>query len=267
MQFRILFAASALAVGTLAGANLTSGMQAGKTGLKSVGPLAFGPDGILFAGDPIGAQILAFDTGDAKAAEGGDVDLPGLQEKIAAQLGTAADQILVNDMAVNPISKAVYLSVQRGRGPDATPVILRLRGGKLEDLKLDTLPHASATLLHVPADAKDQRGNNKRSEAITDLAKWENFDLAQCYAYSDSASDLPMLEAVAHPVAVNPDAKLERLARHNGWPIVVFSKRTKAVVRRTTQALGTAGVAAAGFAVGTRYASRYARGRVFGFRR
>jgi HAD superfamily hydrolase (TIGR01490 family) len=104
-------------------------------------------------------------------------------------------------------------------------------------------------------------------EAIVDLAKWENFDLAQCYAYSDSASDLPMMEAVGHPVAVNPDAKLERIARHNGWPIVVFSKRTKVVVRRTTQALGTAGVAAAGFAAGTRYASRYARGRIFGTRR
>ena len=73
-------------------------------------------------------------------------------------------------------------------------------------------------------------------EAIVDLAKWENFDLGQCYAYSDSASDLPMLEAVGHPVAVNPDAKLERIARHNGWPIVVFSKRTKAVVRRVAAA-------------------------------
>ena len=104
-------------------------------------------------------------------------------------------------------------------------------------------------------------------EAITDLARWENLDLGQCYAYSDSASDLPMLEAVGHPVAVNPDAKLERIAHHNGWPIVVFSKRTKAVVRRTTQALGTAGVAAAGFAAGTRYATRYAKGRVFGTRR
>jgi HAD superfamily hydrolase (TIGR01490 family) len=104
-------------------------------------------------------------------------------------------------------------------------------------------------------------------EAIIDLAKWENFDLGQCYAYSDSASDLPMMEAVGHPVAVNPDAKLERIAHHNGWPIVVFSKRTKAVVRRTTKALGTVGVAAAGFAAGTRYAGRYARGRVFGFRR
>jgi len=96
-------------------------------------------------------------------------------------------------------------------------------------------------------------------EAITDLARWENFDLAQCYAYSDSASDLPMLEAVGHPVAVNPDAKLERYAHHNGWPIVVFSKRTKAVVRRTTQALGTVGVAAAGFAAGARYAKSHVR--------
>jgi HAD superfamily hydrolase (TIGR01490 family) len=97
-------------------------------------------------------------------------------------------------------------------------------------------------------------------EAIIDLAKWENFDLAQCYAYSDSASDLPMMEAVGHPVAVNPDAKLERIAHHNGWPIVVFSKRTKAVVRRTTQALGTVGVGAAGFAAGTRYARARPRG-------
>ena len=93
-------------------------------------------------------------------------------------------------------------------------------------------------------------------EAISDLARWENLDLAQCYAYSDSASDLPMLEAVGHPVAVNPDAKLERIANNNGWPIVVFSKRTKAVVRRTTQAVGTAGVAAAGFAAGVRYTRR-----------
>jgi phosphoserine phosphatase len=49
-------------------------------------------------------------------------------------------------------------------------------------------------------------------EAITELARWEGLDLNQCYAYSDSASDLPMLELVGHPVAVNPDSKLERVA-------------------------------------------------------
>jgi HAD superfamily hydrolase (TIGR01490 family) len=93
-------------------------------------------------------------------------------------------------------------------------------------------------------------------EAISELARWEGFDLAQCWAYSDSASDLPMLESVGHPVAVNPDAKLERMAGTNGWPVVEFSQRTKAVVRRTTQAVGTVGVAAGGFAAGMRFARR-----------
>lgn len=87
-------------------------------------------------------------------------------------------------------------------------------------------------------------------EAIADVARWEGFDLAQCYAYSDSASDLPMMTAVGHPVAVNPDAKLERIARSNGWPVVVFSQRTKSVIRKTTAGIGTAAVAAASFGAG-----------------
>ncbi len=91
-------------------------------------------------------------------------------------------------------------------------------------------------------------------EAIRELARWEGFDLDQCWAYSDSASDLPMLQAVGHPVAVNPDAKLERVAGQHGWPIVVFRKRTKSVIRRTTQAVGAAGLAAAGFAGGAHWA-------------
>jgi HAD superfamily hydrolase (TIGR01490 family) len=91
-------------------------------------------------------------------------------------------------------------------------------------------------------------------EAIADLARWEGLDLAHCWAYSDSASDLPMLRAVGHPVAVNPDAKLARVAGQEGWPVVVFSKRSKAVIRRTTQVIGAAGIGAGGFAAGLRYA-------------
>jgi HAD superfamily hydrolase (TIGR01490 family) len=91
-------------------------------------------------------------------------------------------------------------------------------------------------------------------EAMQELARWEGFDLAQCWAYSDSASDLPMLQAVGHPVAVNPDAKLERVAGQHGWPIVEFRKRSKAVIRRTTQAVGAAGLAVGGFAGGVRWA-------------
>lgn len=86
--------------------------------------------------------------------------------------------------------------------------------------------------------------------AISELARWEGFDLSQCYAYSDAASDLPMLEAVGHPVAVNPDGRLARIARARHWPVVIFRRRTKAVIRRTTAAVGTAGVASAAFAGG-----------------
>jgi HAD superfamily hydrolase (TIGR01490 family) len=93
-------------------------------------------------------------------------------------------------------------------------------------------------------------------EAIDELARWEGLDLRQCYAYSDSASDLPMLQAVGHPVAVNPDAKLERIANRRGWPIVIFSQRTKAVVRRSSQAVGAASLVAGSFVAGIEYARR-----------
>ncbi len=92
--------------------------------------------------------------------------------------------------------------------------------------------------------------------AITALARWDGYELDHCWAYSDSASDLPMLEAVGHPVAVNPDGKLSRVAIERGWPIVEFSRRSKAVVRRASQVVGTAAVGALGFAGGMRYARR-----------
>ena len=93
-------------------------------------------------------------------------------------------------------------------------------------------------------------------EAIEQVARWEGLDLAQCYAYSDSASDLPMLEAVGHPVAVNPDGTLERHARRRGWPVVHFRQRTRAMIRRAAAGVAATALTAAGFAGGMRYASR-----------
>jgi HAD superfamily hydrolase (TIGR01490 family) len=63
-----------------------------------------------------------------------------------------------------------------------------------------------------------------KAEAIRERADEEGIDLAESYAYSDSESDLPMLRAVGHPVAVNPDAALERIARQEGWRIMRFDK-------------------------------------------
>ncbi|MGO9751648.1 MAG: HAD family hydrolase [Solirubrobacteraceae bacterium] len=59
-----------------------------------------------------------------------------------------------------------------------------------------------------------------KAEAIRGIAAREGFDLAASYAYSDSASDLPMLTAVGHPVVVNPDAELEAIAREHGWEVL-----------------------------------------------
>jgi HAD superfamily hydrolase (TIGR01490 family) len=92
--------------------------------------------------------------------------------------------------------------------------------------------------------------------AMEEIARWDGLDLGQCYAYSDSASDLPMLHAVGHPVAVNPDGRLARHARANGWPIVHFSQRTKSVIRRSAAAAGASAIAGASFVAGTKYARR-----------
>jgi HAD superfamily hydrolase (TIGR01490 family) len=63
-----------------------------------------------------------------------------------------------------------------------------------------------------------------KAVAIRELAEREGLDLSQSFAYSDSESDLPMMRAVGHPVAVNPDRALERVAREEGWRIMRFDK-------------------------------------------
>jgi HAD superfamily hydrolase (TIGR01490 family) len=63
-----------------------------------------------------------------------------------------------------------------------------------------------------------------KAQAIRALAEREAIDLAASWAYSDSESDLPMLRAVGHPVAVNPDAELARVARSEGWETLRFER-------------------------------------------
>ncbi|MBW1603798.1 HAD family hydrolase [Streptomyces sp. JJ66] len=66
-----------------------------------------------------------------------------------------------------------------------------------------------------------------KAEAIAELAASEGYDLSRCYAYSDSATDLPMLAAVGHPHAVNPDRALRREAAAREWPVLAFSRQVR----------------------------------------
>jgi HAD superfamily hydrolase (TIGR01490 family) len=63
-----------------------------------------------------------------------------------------------------------------------------------------------------------------KPERMRQLAERDALDLAASYAYSDSASDIPMLSAVGHPVAVNPDGELRRAALERGWEILTFER-------------------------------------------
>jgi HAD superfamily hydrolase (TIGR01490 family) len=66
-------------------------------------------------------------------------------------------------------------------------------------------------------------GENKAA-AMRRLAAEGGYDLADCYAYSDSITDLPMLSAVGHPTAVNPDRGLRKAALEHGWPVLQFTR-------------------------------------------
>jgi HAD superfamily hydrolase (TIGR01490 family) len=80
-----------------------------------------------------------------------------------------------------------------------------------------------------------------KAQAIRELAR-EGIDLDQSYAYSDSESDLPMMRAVGHPVAVNPDSELLRVAREEGWRVMHIDK----LGRRLKLAAGAAAMALVG---------------------
>src|SRR5271169_3338832 len=142
-----------------------------RTELKSATALAFAPNGVLLVGDSLGGAVWAFETGDTAPGGEGPVHVEDLTGKIAALLGTTADQIRVPDIAVNPASGNVYLAVARGAGADAEALVLKVdRAGGITELDQDATPHTSIALVDQPdADKLDRRGAPLRTDTITDL--------------------------------------------------------------------------------------------------
>ena len=145
-------------------------LTAGKVQLQSATALAFGPDGILFVADSLGGTVVALDTNDRTAARGAvKIDVQGVDTKIASLLGTTPDQIMVNDLTVNPVSKHAYLAVSRGRGPDAVPVIVSVDAtGKLAQLSLDNIKNSVVNLSDAPKSDTTAR-QNPRLQTVTDM--------------------------------------------------------------------------------------------------
>ena len=92
-----------------------------------------------------------------------------------------------------------------------------------------------------------------KADAIEKLSSDRSYDLALSYAYSDSISDLPMMELVGHPVAVNPDSELGSIAHERGWPVVIFAKKTKQALAFSGVGVGTAAATAIAYLLGRRH--------------
>ncbi|MDQ4143235.1 MAG: HAD-IB family hydrolase [Actinomycetota bacterium] len=94
------------------------------------------------------------------------------------------------------------------------------------------------------------RHGPEKAKAATELAERHGVELIDCSAYSDSINDLPLLESVGHPHAVNPDWELRRTALNRGWPIHELRTRRRALLIGIPAGLGGVGLFSSGVATG-----------------
>ncbi|MEQ9402133.1 MAG: hypothetical protein RIM99_00995 [Cyclobacteriaceae bacterium] len=161
------------------------GMKKGTPDIKSMSKLKFNDDGILFLGDSEGGAIYAIDLKDSQKSEFAEgVGVPDIEGEIAGMLGTSAENVLIHDMAVNPVSRNIYLSVSRGRAkwtsrwhlPNdlaSADVLIKISPeGEFSEVKLANVEFSSVTLPN-PIDAEKEhqwkKGVKMRVDAITDL--------------------------------------------------------------------------------------------------
>ncbi len=170
----------ALAVSTPVGA------RADAPEIRSMSALTFGPEGILFVGDGKSGAVFALELSDRTPRELKEPkEVPDVEGKLAALLGATPADVLVHDLAVNPISKNIYLAVSRGRAglgsrwslpndaADASVLVRVDPEGRMAVVDLAGVRHTRAALPN-PVDAARKHhwkeGVSARTESITDLA-------------------------------------------------------------------------------------------------
>ena len=130
------------------------GLHKGNVSLESVSSLTFGPADILFIADSRRATIVAVDvaeTGPDGSAQ--SFDLQDLDAKLASYLGCGISDVHIADLAIHPRTENVYLSVTRGAGRTAVPLIIRVdrRDGSISDVSLENVQFAEVVLDDSPA--------------------------------------------------------------------------------------------------------------------
>jgi hypothetical protein len=188
-RYSFLLAALAL-VGAASSLNAAEklGMKKGDVKLQSAGPIAFGPDSVLFVSDPKAATVYAIDTQDGVGKRPfAEVKAAGL-EKQAKEIG--GENAKVADIAVNPLSGNVYVSIS-----GSTPAVAKLANGKLTKVALEGIANSSAKLPNPPEDKETpgqggRPARNMRNDSITDLAFVDGHVLASGLATSTKGSSV-----------------------------------------------------------------------------
>ena len=150
-------------------------LKEGTPDLQSAGTLAFGPDGILFVGDQKGAAVFAIATNDAQNLPSSvSLNVDDVTARLGKLFKVAAQDVAINDLAVNPASGHVFLSVTKGSGSDAAPAIVKVDAkGAFSKVSLKNVAFSKAALSNAPEDKVVKRGRrsrNPRADSITDLA-------------------------------------------------------------------------------------------------
>jgi hypothetical protein len=140
--------------------------------MKSVGALEFGPGDTLFVADSEGAAVYALATG--LPAEGSSEPMEAIQDldaKLAAMLGADVRDVFIKDLAVHRPSGTAVISVMRGAGDGAVPVLMTISSsGELAELRVDAVEHTKLDISNAPdPEAKMGRSRKARSYTVTDL--------------------------------------------------------------------------------------------------
>jgi HAD superfamily hydrolase (TIGR01490 family) len=174
-----------------------------------------------------GVSFLLAGASDERSAQVRDRILRAVTGRAASDVEALADDFLADLVAsVQPTMRAV-LEEHAARGEDRvllsaspTEIVSRVAAAAGLELGLGTTSERDADGVYTGRLSGPFCYGEGKAMVLRALAEERGYDLAACSAYSDSASDLPMLRAVGHPVAVNPEPALRAVAETEGWRVV-----------------------------------------------
>lgn len=169
-HFIKLAAVLALVIGASGASSAVATTATSGTGpaFTYMGPLTFGPDGVLFAADAQEVSVYALQLG-AAAERGapGTQRVDGIDGKIAALLGTDVANIQITDLAVHPKTRNAFISVVRGQAPRAASALVKVDGaGAIEVLSLDKVKYSKIKLPNPPGEITPLPLANGREFAV-----------------------------------------------------------------------------------------------------